>query len=141
MESLWMFSGAFLSWGNPGCKHQTLLSFLANCRLFLQPSPRVPLFSSTFSSEMFPLRVVFCFFAVCCSDLLHSELWPLHYPLAGQHPAVQLRAWDLHQHSTVRARQLAAPGPSPVSHGELAEVGSFSMLATISCIIPIKLEL
>ncbi|NXC41824.1 SMG5 protein, partial [Penelope pileata] len=55
---------------------------------------------------------------ICCSDLLHSELWALHHPLAGQHPAVQLRAWDLHQHSTVRARQLDAPGPSPVSHEE-----------------------
>ncbi|NXK48573.1 SMG5 protein, partial [Chauna torquata] len=46
---------------------------------------------------------------------------------------IQLGAWDLHQHSTVRARQLAAPGPSPVSHGELAEVGSFSALRTSSC--------
>ncbi|NWX10805.1 SMG5 protein, partial [Caloenas nicobarica] len=31
---------------------------------------------------------------------------------------VQRGAWDLHQHSTVGARQLAAPGPSPVSHEE-----------------------
>ncbi|NXL95241.1 SMG5 protein, partial [Alectura lathami] len=42
---------------------------------------------------------------------------------------VQLGAWHLHQHSTVRARQLDAPGPSPVSHGELAELGLFPVLA------------
>lgn len=69
-----------------------------------------------------------CFLTVRRADLLHSELRPLHHPLARQHPAVQLRAWDLHQHSTVRARQLAAPGPGPVSHGELVEVNEFSVL-------------
>lgn len=74
-----------------------------------------------------------CFLTVCREDLLHSELWPLHYTLARQHPPVQLGAWHLHQHSTVRARQLAAPGPGPVSHGELVEVNEFSVLGTISC--------